>query len=279
MAVSTSRFAVRTRLHCAGGGTSDLTPEWVLMRAARVLVTMGRWWLVLSGLAAVSVSAAHAQPGFRAWVGLHDPAHLGRLENENRIRELCTESSTLAECYAEHLAPSIATYPLYAEPDTGSRLIGELLVTATPGRGLNAHFRVAGARDALMFTPDLFLQDWGYGPPFFHQTVSAQRGAWFQLPRRPWGEPVWLYRPSEREHDTVAFVQAGDIVEMRGSGWYVISAEPDALVLRPEQPADIWCEEGDPPPLRPADATRFSRAELLDADGHLVFRLKYLKGC
>ncbi|MDH4044795.1 MAG: hypothetical protein OEW06_10075 [Gemmatimonadota bacterium] len=248
------------------------------MTSARLHIANWQVCFVLLGLAALPATEARAQPGFRAWVGLYDPAHLGRLENENRLGQLCTDSSTLAECYAEQLAPAVAVYPLYAEPDTTSRPIGDLLVVATPGRGLTTHFRAAGARDAVTFTPDLFLQDWGYGP-FLHQTISAQQGSWFQLPRRPWDEPVWVYRPSENELGSVTFVQAGDILEMRGAGWYVVAAEPDALVLRPEQRADLWCEEGDPPPLTPADPTRFSRAELLDADGHLVFRLKYLKGC
>jgi hypothetical protein len=234
--------------------------------------------LVLVALLVGATPAVHSQEGFRAWVGLYDRAHLGWLENENRIGELCKDSSTLNECYSEHLAPSVSVYSLYIEPDESSRRIGDLIVAAVPGRGLSSLFRAAGSRQATLFTPDLFLQDWGYGP-HFHQTVSAQSRDWYKLPRGPWNSAAWLRRESESTHSSVIAVQSGDIIEMSGSGWYVVAAEPDALVLRVEQPADLWCEEGDPPALTPSESTRFSRAELLDSDGHLVFRPKYLKGC
>jgi hypothetical protein len=87
---------------------------------------------------------------------------------------------------------------------------------------------------------------------------------------------VWVHRESESEHSSVILVQSGDIVEISGSSWYVIAAEPDALLVRAEQPADFWCEQGDPPSVTPSEPTRFSREELLDSDGRLVFRLKYL---
>ena len=172
----------------------------------------------------------------------------------------------------------VSVYPLHIEPDSSSHRIGDLIVVVVPGRGLTSHFRVVGAQRSTPFTPDLFLQDWGYGP-FFHQTISAQSGNWFRLPRGPWEKEVWVRREGESEQSSMIPLRTGDIIEMKGSSWYVIAAEPDALLLRAEQPADLWCEEGDPPPVTPAEETRFSREELLDSDGHLVVRLKYLKGC
>jgi hypothetical protein len=248
------------------------------MTSMRSFKLMAIVWCASLGLVLLSVPGVRAQEGFRAWVGLHDPAHLGWLENENRLDELCGGSSTLTDCYSEYLSPQVSVYPLHLEPDSSSRRIGDLIVIAVPGRGLSSYFRVEGARQGAPFTPELFLQDWGYGP-YFHQTVAAQSGNWFKLPRGPWQDEVWIKRESESQHSTVILVQPGDIIEMRGSSWYVIAAEPEALLLRPEQPADFWCEQGDPPAVIPAKPTRFSRGELLDSDGHLVFRLKYLKGC
>ncbi len=245
------------------------------MTSIQSLELVGKRWSVFLGLVLLSAPGVHAQEGFRAWVGLYDPAHLGWLENENRLGELCTDSSTLTDCHSEHLAPLVSVYPLHIEPDSSSRQIGDLTVDAVPGSGLRSHFRVAGSRQTTPFTPDLFLQDWGYGP-YFHQTVSAQSGNWFKLPRGPWEDEVWVHRESESEHSSVILVQSGDIVEISGSSWYVIAAEPDALLVRAEQPADFWCEQGDPPSVTPSEPTRFSREELLDSDGRLVFRLKYL---
>jgi hypothetical protein len=211
-------------------------------------------------------------------VGLHDPTYNGWLENENRIGELCADSSTLGDCYLEHLSPRISVYPLHRKPDNSSARLGDLVVVAVPGRGLSSHFRVAGSQQGTPFTPDLFLQDWGYGV-YFHQTIAEQSGDWFKLPRGPWAEEVWVHREGQMENSTVILVRPGNIIEMGGSSWFVVAAERDALFLRPEQPADLWCEEGDPPPVIPVEPTRFTRPELLDGNGHLVFRLKYLKGC
>ena len=145
------------------------------MTSIRSLEIARKGWLVFLGLLLLAATGANAQNGFRAWVGLYDPAHLGWLENENRFGQLCTDSSTLTDCYSEHLAPLVSVYPLHIEPDSSSRRSGDLIVAAVPGRGLSSHFRVAGSRQATPFTPDLYLQDWGYGL-YFHQTVAAQSG-------------------------------------------------------------------------------------------------------
>jgi hypothetical protein len=248
------------------------------MTSGRNLLLPVKRWTLLLGLSLVSAPSVFDQESFPAWVGLHDPAHNGWLENENRIGELCGDPATLPDCYLKHLAPLISVYPLHSRPDSSSRRMGDLVVAAVPGRGLSSYFRAAGERQAIPFTPDLFLQDWGYGI-YFHQTFAEQTGNWFKLPFGPWAEEVWVQREWESENSTLILLQAGNILEMNGSSWFVVAAERDALILRPEQPADFWCEEGDPPPVTPVEKTRFTRQELLDPDGHLVFRLKYLKGC
>lgn len=222
-------------------------------------------------------SPARAQ-GFPAWLGLYEPVQLGWLENENRLRELCADPSLLAECHAESLGPSVRVYSLHTRADAASSRVGELIVVAVPGRGLSAHFRPAASQEAVRFTPDLFLQDWGYGP-WFHMTLADRRGEWFQLPAGPWDRPVWIRRTGEGGEPPVLAVRPGDILEMDGSGWYVLGAEPDALLLRPEQPADQWCREGNPPRLTPTEPTRVTRAELLDDRGHLTIGVRYPKGC
>jgi hypothetical protein len=226
-----------------------------------------------------SSQASVADPvGFHAWVGLYAPARLGWLENENRISELCGSSGEIDACYAKMLGPAIDVYGLYADPDESSVRVGDLVVAAVPGRGLSAHFRPSGGSETQPFVPDLFLQDWGYGT-YFHQTIARQQGDWFQLPSGPWEEFVWLYRPDQRDQSLIIAVQAGDILEMGGRSMFVLAAEADALSLRDEQAADLWCEEGEPPPLVPDEPTRRSRVELLDGNGHLIIRPKYLKGC
>ena len=235
-------------------------------------------WLAVAGLVFLWPQNAYSQEGFRAWVGLYNPAHLGWLENENRITELCADAIALAECYAQNLGPRLSFYSLHQAPNASSPRLGEIIVVAVPGRALSAHFRPAGTSQLNSFTPDLFLQDWGYGP-YFHQTVSAAQQNWFQLPMGPWEDAVWLHRESEAEQSSLIELRAGDFIEMAGSSFYVVDAEPDALDLRAEQPGDHWCEEGDPPPIEAVEPNSFTRADLIDSQGHLSFQLKYLKGC
>ncbi|MCP5056277.1 MAG: hypothetical protein GY937_06055 [bacterium] len=238
----------------------------------------GNATLVLAHLMLLAAPAIHAQEGFRGWVGLHGSERHGWLENENRIGELCADAADLGACRAEMLAPAVDVYALHAEPNETSPHLGDLLVQATPGRGLTVQFRAAKSGTAVSFVPDVFLQDWGYGP-YFHQTIVEQDGDWFQLPPDPWDAPVWLRRGSETSRPSIIYVQPQDIVEIQGKGFYVVAVEPDALLLRAEQPADLWCREGDPPPLIADEPTRYSRADLVDARGHLIMRPKYMKGC
>lgn len=233
--------------------------------------------LLVAGLLGIN-TPLQAQAVFRAWIQLYEPSQIGWLENENRISDLCSDPSTLQGCYAEVLGPLVHIYDLHRGPEGSSARVGELIVVATPGRGLSSHFRRNGSRETAAFTPDLHLQDWGYGP-YFHQTLTDQNGDWFQLPPGPWAESVWFRREAESSESAVVQVTAGDIIEMNGSGWYVVVTEADALLLRPEQPGDIWCQEGKAPPITPVEPERFPRTELRDSRGHLVFTPKYLKGC
>jgi hypothetical protein len=218
-----------------------------------------------------------AQETTIAWIGLYEPAMLGWLENENRIGELCPDPATLDVCYARSLEPMVVVTTLHAEPSEAGAVVGEVVVVAVPGRGLSAHYRPAGAAATNAVVLDLFLQDWGYGP-YFHQTLAERRGDWFQLPAGPWPTPVWLHRAVGLS-ETILMPYEGEILEMDGNGWYVAGVEPDALLLRPEQPADMWCEGDEPPPVATVTPTRMPRERLLDEAGHLRIRPKYMKGC
>ena len=215
-----------------------------------------------------------------SWLPLYTGPGLARLENENRITQLCAdvEPADQGSCYESALATSIEVHTLHAAPDAASDRVGDLIVTATPGRGFSAFFRPADSDEPVGSMPDLYLRDWGYGP-YYHQTITEQRGAWFRLPRGPWPDPIWIHRPDQLERWGVHEVGGGEILEMRGEGWVVLEVEADALVMRPEQEADLWCWAEDPPALEPVEPTRFTRAELVDADGHLRIRPKYMKGC
>lgn len=249
-----------------------------MIRQVAHLVQLPLWLLALAS-ASPGAGDLHAQEPFQAWVGLHGFAPLSRLDNEYRLSEVCTDSETLDRCYEEQLAPGVSVTSLYAEPDSGSSVVGELLVVVVPGRGLSAFHRPEGSAGELDYiTPDLYMPDWGYGT-YFHQTIADRRGDWFQLPPGPWASPVWIHVPADAGSGLVIAVRSGDIIEMGGAGWYVVATGRDHLDLRPEQPGDAWCYGGDPPPVEQVQPRRFPRADLRDDEGHLIIRPKYLKGC
>jgi hypothetical protein len=219
-----------------------------------------------------------AQEPFPAWIGLYEASQLGWLENENRISQLCSEPASLDACYAEMLGPLVYAFDLYAQPEPSSAAVGTLIVVATPGRGLSARFRPVGSGETMSLVPDVFLQDWGYGP-YFHHTFVDRAGAWYRLPQGPWPEAAWFRHGPDGGDEMVLSIAAGDIVEMDGSGWYVERTEADALFLRPEQAGDMWCQEGDPPGVTAVAGVRHARSELQDSGGRLRVRPKYMKGC
>jgi hypothetical protein len=64
-----------------------------------------------------------------------------------------------------------------------------------------------------------------------------------------------------------------------GPYFHVLEVVDGSVRVRPEQPADMWCDEGDPPPLEPFKETILTPADLYDQKGHLTIRPKYLRGC
>jgi hypothetical protein len=150
----------------------------------------------LAVLAAGSVVLAQLSrvPADLGWVGLYNNQLIEWLENENRLDELCAQFAGRTDqrdrCRLEKLEPRPYVVPLRAAPSASSRWVGSLLLLATPGKGL--HFFYAGQGGGLPreFTPDLHLQDWGYGP-YFHQTYLERRGDWFLLPEDPFPMNTW----------------------------------------------------------------------------------------
>jgi hypothetical protein len=98
------------------------------------------------------------------------------------------------------------------------------------------------------------------------------------LPADPWNTPVWLDGTAVGGLSELR-LQAGDIIEFGGQGFYVLQTTERTLSVRPEQDADMWCEAGDPPPLRPAESRLLEWLDLVDDRGHLLLSPKYMKGC
>ena len=131
------------------------------------------------GLGATQTQPTAPLPGELAWIGLFNNELVGWLENENRLGELCVAeqgSQDWQECRATHMEPKVAVIPVRAAPQVDGKRLGEIVLLAAPGRGLRV-FASAG-RVAQRFIPDLFDEDWGYGP-YFHQTILERQNHGF----------------------------------------------------------------------------------------------------
>jgi hypothetical protein len=197
------------------------------------------------------------------WVGLYSDAMIAWLENGNA---------------GGPTVPRWFRFVLRSAPNESAPAAGTLAVIADPKAGLRALFEPAGGGVPVEFTPDVFDTDWGYGP-YFHQTYRSQRGSWFELPPGPFPRSVWINTRDLHDQPRLLALTAGDIVTGPLGDALVIRIDADAILIRPEQAADMWCRPEPPPPLQPLEPRRVPRAELYSRDGHLLMRPKYLRGC
>ena len=225
--------------------------------------------------AGVGASARQNLPAEPGWLPLFNRDLVTWLENENRLDVLCPSdrAQEQPDCRARMLEPRPLLVPLRAAPDADEPAIGQLVILSVPGRGLSASFVSATDATARTFMPDLFLRDWGYGPPFFHQTYLERRGDWFRLPADPFPPGTWLNARDFGAAPETLRIETGAIYTSPRGAIVVLAVEPDGIRARPEQPADMWCDGERPvPPLEPFTEMRLPRAELLSDAGHLCSR-------
>lgn len=217
-------------------------------------------------------------------MGIFNGEIVGWLENENRMGLLCEARPGSAEhhaCRAEHLEPRVLVVPVRAGPERDATRLGELVLVARPGRGLRIHASAGGVVEP--FTPDLFLEDWGYGPPYFHQTILERSGSRFRVPLPVMGAgwidaADWLGGDGEGVHVEV-LQRDGSVITTPHGDVVLEGIENGVLRLRPETEADMWCRTGDPPQVDPPPEVRVPIAELYGPGGHLLLTYKYMKGC
>lgn len=241
----------------------------------------------MSGICVLGfMSSALAQPPSRqggvGWVGLYNAALLEWLENENRLKDLCshTTADTPAwrACRDDKMKPTQYVIHLRSAPHETAASEGALVIVAMPGHGLRAYYRPARGGPVAEFVPDLFDGDWGYGP-YFHQTFLERRGAWFLLPAVPLPKPAWVNVSEIANEPQVRLLETGEIIKTPRGDLVVLGMERGVLRARPEQEADMWCEAGDPPPLKPSKEVRIPVGELYSPTGHLLVGIKYTRGC
>ena len=212
------------------------------------------------------------------WVGLYSEEMVEWLENQNNIDKLCPRAlgPTLQQCRDEKLKSRTWTIDVREKPETTSVKVGTIAISAAPGAGLSAVYHSSNA--SIVFTPDLFDLDWGYGP-YFHQTFRDHRNSWFLLPRNPLTKPAWIDISQLTKTPDIKNIAEALVYELDGKGIVIIRFQNDKVAIRSEQLADMWCEAGEPPKLKPAQQQELRISDLLTQDGHLKLKIRYMRGC
>lgn len=231
-------------------------------------------------------SRAHLNPP--QIISLIPPGAHEVLERENLLTTLCPPKSTrnLNKCRSEKLKPVTWELTLYKEASPKSSKVGNIRITAIPGKGVQAEY----STDQKQWHPlksDSTQTDWGYSS-YFEFTVKDIRNDWIQLPRRPFPEPVWinlkrdwplrnadevLPLPAELQTDFVYSVEPlGNIVILNFSG--------QNIVYRNENKNDMLCGD-EPQPVSAKELKEFTKPVdvLFDTDGHLKAWPAYPRGC
>jgi hypothetical protein len=232
-------------------------------------------YFILSASYAYSFETEKSEIG---WIGLYNEEMVEWLENQNRIEMLCPRAlgSTFQQCRDEKLKSRTWTIDVREKPATTSVKIGTIAIASAPGTGLTAVFHSSTA--SIAFTPDLFDADWGYGP-YFHQTFRDNRNDWFLLPRNPLPKPGWINISQLTKTPDKKNISKTEVYNLTGNGVVLTSIQNEKIKLRAEQPADMWCGEGKPPKLKPAQVQEIPFSDLVTRDGHLKLKIKYMRGC
>ena len=224
------------------------------------------------------------------WIGLYNSEMIAWLENENCLQnknceeELCPGSLSIEErkeCEIKNLKPRSWELSVLDVPSNDGKKIGNLIITSIPGKGIKAAFKPTNSSDSISFQPDLFDEDWGYGP-YFHQTVLEwKKEGWFLLPKNPLPFPAWinLLEISQEIDSHIISIEIGQVYQFDDKSIVILDITKTGLLIRLEQPSDMWCEEGDPPPLTPSKPKELKYDNIFDKDGHLKLKIKYKRGC
>ena len=74
-------------------------------------------------------------------------------------------------------------------------------------------------------------------------------------------------------------LEVDEYVRISGRDLVFLGFEHGLARVRPEQDADMWCEGGEPPAVKPSPEIRIPVGELYSPTGHLLVDIKYKRGC
>ena len=227
-----------------------------------------------------NLTAEETKLSLIGWVGLWNEEMVAWAENENRIYRLCPKSmsqDSYEKCRRDHLVKKTWIIQAYKSPRNTSEKVGEILITVKPGSSFIASFK-DNKRKIRDFEPDLYDQDWGYGP-FFHQTVLERKEDWIKIPIKSLDTPVWINPRDNIKYLDIITITEGVVYILDAESIVITKKEGDTVFFRIEQQSDMWCNTGTPPKLNASEVKKINIEQLYDSHKHLILDIKYRRGC
>lgn len=220
------------------------------------------------------------------WVGLWNSEMVQWAENANQIYKLCPKSmdkEAYKKCREKNLSKKTWTIPAFKNPNNKSPKVGEILITVKPGSPFIASFKNNSeyndnSENITDFEPDLFDQDWGYGP-FFHQTIIEKNGNWIKLPIPSLPTPVWINPKESIKHTSNIAVTKNSVYILNSESIVITKISGGTVFYRSEQESDMWCDAGERPKLKTSKVKKINIKQLYDSQKHLKLDIKYKRGC
>ncbi|MEE9334882.1 MAG: hypothetical protein V3U65_12415 [Granulosicoccaceae bacterium] len=178
------------------------------------------------------------------------------------------------------------TIPFYAEPSPDSEKIGKLKVEIIPegDHPVFANFIYDKTAEPIEVNPHLYDHDLGYGP-YYHLTVIERYGGWFKVQFKEgmntmWGDFASAYGGM---NVGVLYLESGRILEWTNNkgeveSIYIDNSDPDTLVVRPEQPIDMGCDD-ETLRFKPYQTKLIPKSDWIDVNGRSRFDIYYTRGC
>lgn len=201
-------------------------------------------------------------------VSLLKKTFLGWINNENRLNEMCPTRDE--DCITNALLAKIDKIPVYDHPY--GKAIAHLEVTYAPRQAITVALIKEGK--VFPFTPPIYDGDWGYGP-WFHATLLDQNGVWKNI-ALPSIQNGWVELP---EAEILQLTDTENVYSLKDRHIVILKSNETSLIIRDEQPADMWCEGGTPPPLTPFKKQTVLINQVYDDQCNLLLSIPYTRGC
>ena len=235
---------------------------------------------VISILSSSSISFSEESDSLlKGWVGLWNDEMIEWAENKNRISKLCPkilENNELKKCKDNFLSEKKWTIDTYKQSNLNSKKVGKIVILVKPGKSLETVFKGASG-ETTVFIPDLYDQDWGYGP-YLHQTILEQKEDWVKIPLPGTVRFAWINPRKDIRTFDIKPITKERVYKYRNGSIVIVDASRNAVKYRLENKSDMWCDIGQAPKV-PAGKIKTLSTEKLFENGHLTIDLKYKRGC